>query len=387
MSDNVSQMPQKPHNTLLRRMVLLIAVIAVVVAGVALYVFRDSLNLSAVRRWLHQMDAGSSSGDGTFTFDAHSSNRYCAFNGGLAVASVTGLSVYDASGEQTTLVQQTLNTPVVAVGTNQLLAYDAGGYTLRTVHRTKGTRLDISSSKPILDANISSGDWVCYATQETGYKSVLYVYNPNDTMTYRWLSSSQYLPVCAISSDGSFLAAVSLGQSDGIYESRMQIFKTDSEEIYRSFSLGSELIYDLHFWSDDLLCAVGESSVMWLRMDGTLAGKYEYGGAYLKDFDFGGDGFLTLSLNMYRAGNRSTIVTVGPDGIVLGTVAVAEELMDLSAAGKYVSVLTASKLTLYTDTIAQSSQKENTSSATAVVQKTDGSAIVLSDGKGEVYKP
>ena len=61
--------------------------------------------------------------------------------------------------------------------------------------------------------------------------------------------------------------------------------------------------------------------------------------------------------------------------------------MDLSAAGKYVSVLTASKLTLYTDTLAQTSQKENTSSATAVVQKTDGSAVVLSDGKGEVYKP
>ena len=386
MSDNVSKMPRQGR-PLAARIVLLVLVIVLVLGGCALYLFRDRLSLDAVRRWLHQLDSSAQQSGSGFTFDAHSSNRYCAFQGGLAVASATGLSVYDASGEQTALVQRSLSAPVIAAGTDTVLCYDAGGYTLETVHRSRGQCLDITSAKPILDADISAQDWVCYSTQETGYKSVLYVYNPNGALTYRWLSSSQYLPLCTLNSDGTCLAAVALGQSGGIYESRLLLFRTDSEEVYRSFSLGGELIYDLRFFGDSLICVVGESSVMWLRMDGTLAGRYTYGGVYLKDFDFGGDGFLTLSLNMYRAGNRCTIVTAGSDGIELGSTDVAEELLDVSVCGKYVAVLTAGSLTVYDETMQPYAHWENSSGATDVVLRQDGSAILLSDGHGEICRP
>lgn len=383
MSDNISKMPQS-RRTLTRRVLLLVLVIALVLLAVAAYLFRDSLSLSAIRRWFRQLDAGGNDTAGSFIFDAHSTNRYAAFQGGLAVASATGLSVYDEDGEQLALLQQSLTAPVVCAGGSTVLCYDAGGYALKTVHKSRGTLLDVSAARPILDADITSDDWVCYSTQETGYKSVLYVCNPNGTTTYRWLSSSQYLPLCTLSSGGTYLAAVALGQSDGIFESRLEVFRTDSEEVYRSFSLGSELIYDLYFSKSGGVCLVGESSVMWLRMDGSLAGRYTYDGTYLKDFDFGGDGFLMLSLNKYKAGNRCTVVTVDESGTTLGSADVAEELMDVAAAGEYVAVLTASRLTVYDRTMRQLSQTENTIGATNLVLRSDGSVILLADGWGEI---
>lgn len=382
MSDNISKMP-KSRRAIAKRVLLLAVVIVLVLALAAAYVFRESLNLSSVRRWFKRLDAGSSESAGSFIFDAHSTNRYSAFSGGLAVASATGLSVYDADGEQIALIQQSLTAPVVSAGEDTVLCYDAGGYTLKTVHQSKGTVLSVSASRPILDADITADGWVCYSTQETGYKSVLYVCNPNGTTTYRWLSASQYLPLCTLNRGGGYLAAVALGQSDGIFESRLQIMKTDQEEVYSSFSLGSQLIYDLQFLDSGVICVVGESSVMWLRMDGSLAGRYEYGEYYLKDFDFGGDGFLTLSLNKYKAGNRSTVVTVDAEGTVLGSADVAEELMQVAACGGYTAVLTASRLTIYDSAMQSLSQREN-SGAKNVVLRADGSVILLSDGRGEI---
>lgn len=126
---------------------------------------------------------------------------------------------------------------------------------------------------------------------------------------------------------------------------------------------------------------------MWLRMDGTVLGKYSYGGAYLKDFDFGGSGFLTLSLNMYKAGNSCTVVTVSPSGEELGSSSYTEEILDSSAAGNYVAVLTANGLDLYKQDMTRTARLDATQSATAVVMRMDGTALLLSGGTGRKFIP
>ena len=82
----------------------------------------------------------------------------------------------------------------------------------------------------IFDANMASDGSVCYATSESGYKTVLYVYDANQNRIYRWLSARQYLPLCAVSPGAKLLAAVSPGQQDGIYVSNLHIFDTSSDE-------------------------------------------------------------------------------------------------------------------------------------------------------------
>lgn len=381
MSDNVSKLPTE-HKALLRRLVIFLVIVLVITAAAALYAFRDSPALKGLFSGGREAALQKS-----FTFDGHASNRYEAVNGGFAVASVTGTAVYDADGDQVTLLQRPMTTPALQVGGQCVLSYDVAGQTLQTVHQTKGEVFHLDAPRPILDADISGGDWLCYSTQETGYKSVLYVCNPQGQTTYSWLSSSQYLPLCAVSQDGTFLAAAALGQENGIYRSALVVFRTDSTEIYSSFSLGNELVYDLKFYGDDLVCVIGESSTMFVRLDGTLAGRYPYEGAYLKDFDFGGNGFLTLSLNMYRAGNRSTIASVSKNGGVFGTAAIEEELLDVSAAGKYVAVLTTSSLTIFDQSMKQVSRTINDTVATAVLMRADGTALLFADGHGTVYTP
>lgn len=384
MSDNVTNIPGVKRRDLRTRILILSGILLLVAAIAAFYFFGDRAGTSN-----QQAEKTEKTGKLTerFSFDAHSANRYAPFQNGLAVASVSGLSVYDEKGQERCTIQTAMTTPEIRACDTVVMAYDAGGYSLMTVGRKGEEILNVTASKPILDADLSSDGFSCYTTSESGYKSVLYVYNANGSMIYRWLSSSQYLPVCTIAKEGTYLAAVALGQNNGIFESRLVVFRTDSEEIYSSVTLGNELFYDLEFLENGTLCAIGESSVMWLRMDGTLLGRYSYNGAYLKDFDFGGNGFLTLSLNMYRAGNRCTLVTVDSSGQEIGSYFYTEEILDSAAGGTHVAVLTANGMDLYDQTMQSVARLDTTQGATAVVVYADGAALLLSGGIGSIFNP
>ena len=88
-----------------RRIILFAVLVLVVCLGVAAYVFRDSLNLDAARRFVRYLNVSGGGTDGQFLFDAGNANQYADLQGGLAVASVSGLSLYDANGDELAVVQ------------------------------------------------------------------------------------------------------------------------------------------------------------------------------------------------------------------------------------------------------------------------------------------
>ncbi len=387
MSDNVSQMHTPQGKKLLRRIVLFALILLLVLGGCALYIFRDSINTDAMRRYFKYLNVTETDSTGHFSFDAHSGNRYAGLGDGLALASVSGVTVFGANGAEQAALQMPMSLPSLRVGKDAALCFDAGGTGLCTVSGRKGAILQVTSDRAILDADISSDDCVCYATSESGYRSVLYVYNAAGTKIYRWLSSSRYLPVCTVSTGAKYLAAVALGQQEGMFQSSVVLFDTTQEEPLRELALGSDLIFDLEFLPDDTLLAIGETTASWLKLDGTLLGRYSYADAYLKDFETGGSGFLTLCLNMYKAGSRYSVVTLGADGKEKGSLFIGEEILDFSAAGKYVAVLTASDLRIYDETMTLYASTDNVAAATDVIQRADGSAILISGGSGTLYIP
>ena len=388
MSDNVTQLhtaPRKRH--LFRKILLFLCIVAAVCGVVALVVFRDEINRDGVRRYIKYLNVRDDGTYGVYTFDAHNSNRYASFADGLAVASVGGLNTFDSKGGEVHLAQAQIELPELRTGNKLAMVYDVGGNTLLAVSGRSGEVLRLDTDKPILDADLSQGDAICYSTSASGYKSVLTVYNSKQELVYRWLSSTIYMPLCAVSEDGSYLAAVGLGQSEGTFESTLYLFQTNSEELALSVSLGNELVYDLIFLEGDTICAIGESTAQFFSPDGASLGRYSYADQYLKDFDAGGDGFLTLSVNMYRAGNRYSLMTVDDTGSELGSLYIGQEILDLSACGKYVAVLTSEGLTIYNRDLTVYHETLETGSATAVVMREDGSVLLLGAGQGHLYIP
>ena len=389
--DNVTQLdldqPPEPRKGLIKKIVLFSAAIAAVCSVLALILFTDGLNMDSIRRWVKYMNVSENGTYGTYAFDSHGSNRYGEFDDGLAIASVSGLNTYDENGGERFIVQEQLALPQLLLNDQLAVAYDVGGHSLLAVDRKNGEVLRLKENRPILDADLSSGGYLCTSSSASGYKSVLSVYNPNQDLIYRWLSSTTYIPLCAVSPDGKQMAAVALGQSDGVFESSIHIFATNSEEIQQTISLGSELIYDLMFVDGSTICAVGEDSVIYVSASGELLGSCTYGENYLKDFNSGGNGFLTLSLNMYRAGNRYSLLTVDNRGRKIAELYLGSEVLSLSANGRYIAVLTPEALTIYTENLSVYHETVETGNATAVLMREDGSVLLLGNGQGRLYIP
>ena len=372
---------------LLKRIIAIVLIVFVICGIVAMILFPDALNVDAIRRWVRYLNVRSSGAEGIFSFDSHNSNRYANFDGGLAVASVGGLNTYEQDGREAIVSQGQLALPAIDAGGDLVMAYDVGGSSLLAVHRRNGEVLRITSEKAILDADISDGGDICYMSSAAGYKSVLTVYNDRQELTYRWLSSSTYMPLCTVAENGMQLAAVGLDQKDSSFESTLNLFRTRYDQIEKTVSLGNELIYDLEYLDEDLICAVGESSVQYLSSAGEPIGTYSYGDQFLKDYDMGGDGFLVLSLNMYRAGNRYTLVTVDASGQEIASVYLGQEILDLSACEKYIAVLTSDGLTVYNRLLEVYAETEDVGAATSVLAREDGSVLLLGAGMGNLYVP
>lgn len=390
MSDKVTELhteekPARRRNV--KKIVLLTALVVVVCLVLSLILFKDELNLDRVRRWFKYMGDKNDESFGRYAFDSHGSNAYGGFDGGLAVASIGGLDTYAEDGTHRHMIQQQLDLPQLLTRGSIAVAYDVGGYNLVAADKKKGEVLRLEETHPILDADISSGGAICISSSDSGYKSVLSVYNGKQDLVYRWLSASVYYPLCAIAPNGSDLAAISVGQSEGTFQSSICLFRTDSEEIKGEISLGSELIYDLVYLSGNKLCAIGETGIQFVSTGGDVVGTYQYQDSYLKDFDLGGDGFLTLSTNMYRAGNRYSIVTVDHKGREMASKYIGEEVLDISACGRYVAVLTQGNLTVYTKSLSVYYETEEAADATSVVMRSDGTAILIGGGQGRLYIP
>lgn len=112
-------------------------------------------------------------------------------------------------------------------------------------------------------ADLAEDGSVCYSTSESGYKSVLCIYNGNQALIYRRLSASQYLPICAVNKGAAYVAAAALGQSGGAYETEIRSIGQTRRRWADSVSFGGELIYDLTFSDEKTILAVGEQHARW----------------------------------------------------------------------------------------------------------------------------
>ncbi len=352
--------------------ILLVLLAALAICAVCLAVFGGKPLLGRVERVLRY------TGDQTvFSLDAHSANRYKSFHGGLAVASPDGLQCFSDDGAQTALVQSALDNPVVLCGDSVALGYGVGGSAVCTAHYSKGEQLNLTIPGAIIDADLSADGYICCASSQSGYKTVLNVIDPAGTQTYSFFSSTHFFSQCAVSGHGNAICAIALGLSENRFASTAVAFDTKQSEPVAELALGSDLIYDLAFVGERTLCAVGESALQFFDIDGSRHTEYSYGGGELLRYDLGGDGFTVVVLNMNQAGSRYRIATVSASGAELASLALDETVQDVSANGKYLAVLTSGGLRVYDSRLRLCLRLDDVGFATRVCVQRDGAALLI----------
>lgn len=393
-TDNVTPLhPEKkqPSGSLRRRVVIITAAICtiILVAAVVIVAVKNQLtDIGAVRRYLRYRNASSDSAFGQYSYDAHSANRFAACAGGLVVGSVSGLELLDDYGAEIAGSHANLSSPAALGRGEYALVYDIGGTTVETANTSHSTVQTIQAARAVQDADLTEAGAFCYITSEGNYRSVVPVYNAAGEEVYAWYSASVYDYQCALSPDAGQLAVVCAGQQGATFESVLHLLDTgreaDTPEV--SISLGDQLIYELRYLSGSALCAWGENGVSFYSLTGEQLGSYEPAGE-VQGASLDADGFAALWVESSLAGEAPELVTVGTNGNVRATAALEGSVLDMSACGRYVAVLFADRLEIYNEKLERYAVTQETSGASQVKLRADGSAILIASGSAVLYIP
>lgn len=381
---------RKP-NILLRLLAFLLT-LALVLGAVALVVYRDKVSFDSLRRWFayHNLQKNDSGQAESFHYDGSAKDSFAAAGDNLLVCSDSGVRLYSGSGMQYAADQAALESPVTQACGSYAVAYNAGGRSL-FVYKAQAEKGAAPEEIPgdILSARVNAAGWLAVTTRASGHKGAVTVYDAQLLPTLQLSLSSSFVTDALVSADNKTLAAVTMGQGTDSFESALALYSLNRTEENTApdavCSLGSGVVLDLGecaagYW------ALSDSSLSLVDHAGALVSAYDYDGRYLKEFSLGGDSFAALLLGKYRAGTVSDLVVVDSTGAA-ATLSVSEQVLSLSAAGRYLAVLTADRLDLYTADLTPYATLEGTQGARKVLMRSDGTALLIGSSTARLYIP
>lgn len=380
--------PKKKPNPILRLLAFLLT-LALLLGAVALVAYRDRINLDAIKRYFtyRSLERSDSGQIDDFQFDSSGRGGFSSLGDDLLVWSSAGIRLYSSSGVEYLNDALSLLHPVADIRDDAAVVYDAGGTILRVyADRAQIFSLDAEQGHEILSARMGPDRTLAVVTRETGYKGVVTLYGSNFQPTMAIQISTRYVMDAIPSQDGKTTAVLTVGQSNNAFESTLALYDKTGDEAFAQCSLGNNAILDLSC-SGGMFWALGETGLSIVSTDGTTNLTCDYGGAYLKDYSLGGDGYAALLLGKYRAGSSTTLTTVDSKGETIAALDLEDQILDLAASGRYVAVLTASTLTIYTRDLQPYALLDNTMGARNVVLRSDGTAYLASSETAQLCIP
>ena len=379
---------QKKSNPLLRLLALVVTA-ALVLGALVLVVYRDELNLDALKRWMaYRSLTTSETGQAQpFTHAGGDKLSLAYLESSALLASSAGAHYYSLTGEKYAEEVLALENPVLSSSATAGVVYDAGGQSLFLFRKGQETfSLTLEGGGDLLSARVNDSGWLTVTAQQSGYKGVVTVYNAEGGQVIQISLSSTFVVDAALSPDCKTVAVITMGQEEGSFYSRVLFYPVDQTEPSAQVSLGGTTALDLDY-EEEQLWILGEDRLLTVEPEEGSVQTYSFGRLYLKGCSLGGDGFALLLLGRYRAGSASLAVTISPQGEVLAQTDLTAQVLDFDSAGRYCALLTGSSLTVLSQDLTPYSTLESTMGARYTALASDGSALLADDQELWLYLP
>ena len=360
----------------------------VVVLGVVVFAaYRDGTGLDVLRRYLNYGGAEQAGGETVYEYDASGTNHYAALENTLVLLSDTGLHVLDDRGGEVWSESVNMKNPALVHGGGRAVAYDVGGTVLYVVN-AEGLvkKFTTDEETPFIAASLNQNGWLAVTAEKKNYKGCVSVYDDELELVFAFNSSRRFVMDAYVTDENTHLAAVTLGQEDSVFISNIVIYDLTKTEPDADYNVSDGLVAAIG-QQEDRLITVSDTCLTIAGIDGTVAANYLYEDEYIRDYDLGGEDFAVLLLNRYQSGSVGRLVSIGTDGMELGSLDVNEEVRDISVVGRYLAVLYADRLVVYNRDLQIYASLRGTETTRGVVMRPDGSAILLAAERGSLFLP
>ena len=359
--DGAKEPPKKRR--MLRKFLIFLLVLIAVLGLVLVAAWRDGTGFDALRRYFAYGTEAVGGEKTVYRYDTDNTNRFARVGtGSLVILSDTSLRLLGPDGSEVWSANVKMNAPALGQGGGLAVAYDIGGTALYVLDET-GPRLELTSDGPLVS-----------------------VYGADMQVLFAFNAHRRFVADACVTEDGGYLAAVTMGQADSVFISNLVIYDLTQEDPVADYAVPDGLVTAMTGRGDRIL-TVTDTCLAVGNTAGKLVGTYSYNGEYLREYDLGGEDYTVLQLNRYQSGSVGRLVTVDDDGEEIASLDVAEEVRDVSACGRYLSVLYADRLVVYNRQLQAYATLHGPEHTREVLTRADGSVLMIGADSAELFLP
>ena len=401
-NDSPEEEQKKPKGQGLKRFLTFLLILIAVLAVVLVAAYRDGTGVDVLQRLFNYGKSDAVNGETVYEYDISPQNRFAMLGSNLVIASDTGARMLDQQGAEVWARTINLPNPALMQGGDRAVVYGVGGTNLFVIGE-EGELLHLTADEeePFVAATLNENGWLAVTTEKKNYKGSVSVYDKDLELVFRFDSANRFVEDAYVLEDNKSLAVVTLGQEEGVFVSNILIYSLDASAAKREETSGDgELVvtpyadYDVRNGliltmdqQEKQIVTVSDTCLTFANLDGEILTEVSYGNDFLRGYALGGTGFTALLLNRYQSGSVGQLRTFAADGTEIAALDVNQEVLDLSAAGKYLAVLYADSLVIYNQELQVYASLQGTDFATGVLVRTDGSALLMSADSAGLFLP
>ena len=370
-----------------RKWLWLTLTVLVVLGAVAAAVLWDANSFDGLRRSIiyARAEKDETGCAKLYYYENDATSRFAAIDGSLVTVAANQVRLLDERSQ--VLYQNSVRFlhPDLVSGGGVAVAYDIGGTALYALD-SKGLRWQQETEGELLAVTVNPHGYVTAVYNKSGAKAAVTVWDSNGAAVFTFQSAQRFVMTAALGQDDRTLAAVTMGQEDGKFQSFLVLYHTDSDKMVATTPVDGGVAYALETLQREF-CAVTEQGLYLLDSGGELKASYSYGGQFLRRCVVGDGGWAALLLSRYKSGGYASLITVDGDGNELGGCDIDGEVLDISTAGRYVAVLFSDRLTIYDKYLTEVATLPDVSEVRAVLMRADGSAVLAGASGASLYLP
>lgn len=370
-----------------RKWLWLTLIVLVVLGAVAAAVLWDANSFDGLRRSIiyARAEKDETGCAKLYYYENDATSRFAAIDGSLVTVAANQVRLLDERSQ--VLYQNSVRFlhPDLVSGGGVAVAYDIGGTALYALD-SKGLRWQQETEGELLAVTVNPHGYVTAVYNKSGAKAAGTVWDSNGAAVFTFQSAQRFVMTAALGQDDRTLAAVTMGQEDGKFQSFLVLYHTDSDKMVATTPVDGGVAYALETMQREF-CAVTEQGLYLLDSGGELKASYSYGGQFLRRCVVGDGGWAALLLSRYKSGGYASLITVDGDGNELGGCDIDGEVLDISTAGRYVAVLFSDRLTIYDKYLTEVATLPDVSEVRAVLMRADGSAVLAGASGASLYLP
>lgn len=371
-----------------KQMVIYAVTALMLVCAVLAIVYRDRLNLDALKRWV-AYGSLSTDEDGQaerFSFSSGSNNAFAPLDGGLLVCSNNTLQLLSRSGESVLSAEVSMKQPVISTAGDYAVVYDVGGSDLYVFHSAEQVfTYSTTGSYALLSARVNESGALVVVEQSSGYKATVTVYSNDYQPRIAINESTNFISDAVLSPDSRSVAVVEIYQDESALGSDLVIYQVSDASVASTTQLGEDLVLDLR-WQDGRIWLEREYGVTVANSNGELLGDWSNASKYLERYSLDGDGYAVELMSKYKSGSLGELWVIDSDGQQKVSRSISEEVLSVSAAGRYIAVLTTGSLVVYNSDLQEYASTVN-STARQVIMRSDGSAMMVGTDEAWLFVP